>query len=623
MKGGVALMVLSRIIDGNRVQTEVEPLFEKRFDIIVAGLGTAGAVSLITAAREGLHVLGVERLNGMGGTGTYGAIEGYYYGARGGFYESLNQKTAELQAEIYQPYNAPNSNAKMYILEQEALKYQAELLYESFITGVYLEGNAVKGLLVYSNGNETAVSAEMVIDCTGEADVCYMAGCAMDYGRKSDGRYQPYTNTVIACKNGRTYPVNKDAGYINPDNNCAFSQELLRANTLKLLLREQYDQEEVLITNAAMAGVREGRRIIGEKRLTFEACFNNKKTNPLFYAYSNADNHGKDTFLEDEPLQEWYVVAGLWGTCFSVGIPAGALIPKGFDGILAAGRCISVDHSLASCVRMKSDMEKCGEAAAMLACMAIQEGKPAKEISYQKIANRLEESQCLNNENDRGFLLRLEGRKMQPVQWLETEEEIMSSLCGTHPGLGIWSAKLLGDRIIPALNRWAESEDQNLQRNAALALGLLGVSSPILYEMALERDPCLHKTSEKYTYTRGNAAVYLLGRLHDRDALPLLAEIVRTKAEYPYVYQTDELYTTENDVRFQYFSYAVLSLLKIGEYHPDLRRKVIDMAEDGCRGAEMCVTLKFNPFDEYDMLPSIEDLIKQYKQKWFLKGELL
>ena len=68
------------------------------------------------------------------------------------------------------------------------------------------EGNAVKGLLVYSNGNETAVSAEMVIDCTGEADVCYMAGCAMDYGRKSDGRYQPYTNTVIACKNGRTYP---------------------------------------------------------------------------------------------------------------------------------------------------------------------------------------------------------------------------------------------------------------------------------------------------------------------------------------------------------------------------------------------------------------------------------
>ena len=69
MKGGVALMVLSRIIDGNRVQTEVEPLFEKRFDIIVAGLGTAGAVSLITAAREGLHVLGVERLNCMWGTG--------------------------------------------------------------------------------------------------------------------------------------------------------------------------------------------------------------------------------------------------------------------------------------------------------------------------------------------------------------------------------------------------------------------------------------------------------------------------------------------------------------------------------------------------------------------------
>ena len=588
-------MILSRIIDGNRVQSEVEPLFEKRFDIIVAGLGTAGAISLITAAGEGLRVLGVERLNGMGGTGTYGAIEGYYYGARGGFYETLNQKTAELQAEIYQSYNAPNSNAKMYILEQEALKYQAELLYDSFITGVYLEGTVVKGLLVYSNGTETAVSAEMVIDCTGEADVCYIAGCAMDYGRQSDGRFQPYTNTVIACKNGRAFPINKDAGYINPNNNHAFSQELLRANTLELFLREQYDQEEVLLTHAAMAGVREGRRIIGEKRLTLEACFNHKKTaDPLFYAYSNADNHGKDSFLEDELLQDWYVVSGLWGTCFSVGIPAGALIPKGFGGLLAAGRCISVDHSLASCVRMKSDMEKCGEAAAILACMAIREGKPAKDFPYPKIADKLKESQCLNSENDRGFLLRLEGRKMQPVQWLETEEEIMSSLSGTHPGLGIWSAKLLGDSIIPPLDRWTRSKDRNLQRNAALALGLLGVSSPVLYEMALERDPYLHKTSEKYTYTRGNAAVYLLGRLHDRDALPLLAEIVRTKAEY-----------------------AVLSLLKIGEYHPDLRHEIIDIIEEGCRGADMRITLKFNPVDEYDMLPSIENLVKQYKQKWF------
>ena len=79
-------MILREVID-NKVRTSVvDPLFEESYDLVVVGLGTAGAFSLITAGREGLNVLGVEQLNGMGGTGTLGAIAGYYFGAEGGLY---------------------------------------------------------------------------------------------------------------------------------------------------------------------------------------------------------------------------------------------------------------------------------------------------------------------------------------------------------------------------------------------------------------------------------------------------------------------------------------------------------------------------------------------------------
>ena len=49
--------------------------FLKNYDIIVAGLGTAGAQSLITAAKMGFKVLGIEKLSYIGGTNTAGVTE--------------------------------------------------------------------------------------------------------------------------------------------------------------------------------------------------------------------------------------------------------------------------------------------------------------------------------------------------------------------------------------------------------------------------------------------------------------------------------------------------------------------------------------------------------------------
>ena len=60
------------------------------YDLIVVGLGTAGSVAAITAARQGLRVLGLEQLPAMGGQGTLGYVMPYYFGGPGGLFEELD-----------------------------------------------------------------------------------------------------------------------------------------------------------------------------------------------------------------------------------------------------------------------------------------------------------------------------------------------------------------------------------------------------------------------------------------------------------------------------------------------------------------------------------------------------
>jgi hypothetical protein len=138
------------------------------------------------------------------------------------------------------------------------------------------------------------------------------------------------------------------------------------------------------------------------------------------------DNHNKDIAFENDLQQDWAVAASLWGLNMSVPIPLGALIPKGIDNLLVAGRSLAVDHDLAACVRMKRDMQKCGEAAALAAMVAIQENLPLRNIPYDLLRPLLMENGCLRESNhvrlrDSAFK---EDDKNALVTWLNTEEEI-------------------------------------------------------------------------------------------------------------------------------------------------------------------------------------------------------
>jgi hypothetical protein len=615
-------MILHELVNNSVETREADPVFEKKYDLIVAGLGTAGAVALISAGRAGLSVLGLDQLYGMGGTGTIGAITGYYFGAQGGLYTEIDDKAAALEGALFA--EGCRGETKSLVLEREAKAAGAELRYKCLVTGVYLEDKKVMGLRLYQNGREANVAARQFIDATGEAFVCHIAGCESVAGRAFDSQTQPFTVTSLAVNGrGKVFGMNKDSGFVRQHDPAEAGRAMIAANNYPVYLKDDYSKTgEKFLSMAPLLGVREGRVIKGKKTLKFRdiAGLEQEEKEPLFYSFANIDNHGKDIAFEDRDLCDWLVAAGLWGVLFSVAVPPGALIPEGWENIMVAGRCLSVDHNLASAVRMQRDMAKCGEAAACVCAGAVKGKVPLSAVKYGDIVESLRANRCLDEENNIGFSERVKdsylGRRL-PL--LKTPAEISECLDSEKPGWGIWCAKTFSPGnagIMECLKKNLNSPSENLSRNAALALGLAGNPAALgkLRQMAFEPDNYVPKSSLKYVYTRGVSAIYLLGRMKDLESADSLFGILERRGQTSLENFTfDEFYCTGSDVFSQYILFAARALVDITRANPERKNRIsarlLEILESP--GYTVPVTLKENPESFVDLKPKLVEYVSK------------
>lgn len=579
-------MLLSQRMDGEVVAMEAGDIeFPQAFDIVVVGLGTSGSIALIAAARRGLRVLGIERLNSMGGMGTSGSVNGYYFGSHGGLYEILDREAAELCESVYARSGAYNVEAKKYVLEQEAVTAGAELAFEASITGVYLDGRQAVGIEWAGPSGVLRAASKVIIDCTGDAEVCSMAGCATNVGRELDNRTQPFTSVKVYAANQKVNWINFDSGCTDQRDGEELSRAIIFAHSQHL--EERYvDGKQRMLYLAPLLGIREGRLIEGEETIRLDDFFADRVTRePLFYAYADIDKHGRDHAFESEELADWFVGSNLGALNVTVPVPLGAMIPKGFDGLMAAGRCLAVDHSLSTCVRMNRDMQKCGEAAATAAWLAIEKGIPLKDVPYETLRGYLAETGCYDPTNDKGYQIAYPADRKPPqrVVWLTEREDIRSGLAGDTPGIAIWSAFRLGHAVIgAALREWLGEDDNHLPKHSAFALALLGDEAALheLRGMLAERDAFQLKDCRKNNQMRGYMAIYLLGKLRDEASIDELERLVCNAEElnkpvYKIVDSSDIFKPKKfNEIYFQFFSHAVMALLKIYEDRPEQRERI-------------------------------------------------
>ncbi|MBQ8082052.1 MAG: FAD-dependent oxidoreductase, partial [Clostridia bacterium] len=188
-----------------------------RADVAVIGGGPAGFCAAVAAARMGASVLLVEQGGCAGGMATQGLVgpfmtcydrDGQELIIRGLFLELVERLVAvggaihpsEVRAgtaftswitvghEHVTPFEPELLKVVMDRMLREA---GVEVLYHTAFVAPVMTGENIGGLIVHSKSGLAAVSAKVVIDCTGDADVAYRAGVPCAKGNAALGITQP------------------------------------------------------------------------------------------------------------------------------------------------------------------------------------------------------------------------------------------------------------------------------------------------------------------------------------------------------------------------------------------------------------------------------------------------
>lgn len=510
-------------------------------DVLVVGFGTAGSAAAVAAAQRGARVKVIERGSCAGGIWTGGFVPKCYLQKTTGMAAAW-QKEALEDAECI-----GTTEPLKRVMEESAEASGAEIHYEACAFAVETENRTVKSVLwTDESGVRRRTTARVVIDATAEGSVCRLAGCEMICGRTSDGECNTYTNSMGVWRSSSFGVANFDAGRMTQRSCTDFSRNYL--HTLRLHLREDFRTEPLCIIPSEFPGVREGSRIVPEKRYTIDDFFASHGQAPetLFRVLSNLDTHTNGTALEDGIFQDWLVVASLWETRLSIPVPRSALFPRGFSGIIAAGRHLGVDYALGCAIRMIPTMAALGEISGMIAARSIAAGCAPADLPYDSYAPELPVPQ--------------DAPESLNYAWFTmTEEDILRGLASDSPGLAVWNARM---RNLSGLLRkfLAESAPDSLLRiHSALALGMLGDESavPELMRIAARRDSAVPNPGFRHACPRDAAAICLLGKLHVENAVPLMLSLL-----------------TEPDCGDIRKAHLTAALIRIGDHLPETRSRI-------------------------------------------------
>ena len=411
------------------------------FDVVVCGAGMAGFCAAVQAARAGAKTALVEQYGTPGGVLTVGGnneIGLFYRGSRqiiaGIGWELVKRLEAEGWASIPnfdEQYdhsqqnvvvNGPLAAAGMDTMCQEA---GVSLLYHHTVCDAMTENNRVTGVLVATKSGLRAVQGSCFIDATGDGELAALAGAAFQLGEGEPPVLQPGTlrfywsdfrlenidkQQVEECfrqglETGEIHRADYWAlegspysiFYANGNNinhislngadslSCTQAEVEGRRSVARLAAwaRKRVKGAENIqpVACGGEVAVRESRRIVGEHTITVEEYLRAASyPDGVCYSYYPVDLHvdGEQTLCN---------VAVNRGAVPQ--IPLGALVVKGFDNLLVAGRCASGDRLAQSAFRVKASCMAMGQAAGAAAALSIEKKLKIKEIPVEAVRSLL------------------------------------------------------------------------------------------------------------------------------------------------------------------------------------------------------------------------------------------
>lgn len=169
-------------------------------DVLVAGGGVAGIAAALAAARQGARVILLEKQFMLGGLATAGLVtiylplcDGKGHQVSFGIAEELLRLSIKYGYEDRYPTAWLENgsmeerakkrfevryNAQLFAIaaEQLLLKEGVTILYGTSACSVAMTSDQISAVIVENKSGRTAIKTKSVVDATGDADICAMAG---------------------------------------------------------------------------------------------------------------------------------------------------------------------------------------------------------------------------------------------------------------------------------------------------------------------------------------------------------------------------------------------------------------------------------------------------------------
>jgi hypothetical protein len=420
-------------------------------DIFVAGGGPAGIAAAVAAARQGRRVFLAEGQCCFGGMGTSGGLPMFC-----GLTDAMNFLAGGVGREVYERlWRAGGmANGTPRDLSRQSVFFKGEVLKRVYdqmmldagiefslmtnVIDVETDGERITAAICAGKSGLFAVTAELFLDCTGDADLCARAGAPFEKG-DAEGHLQAGTLCSVwanidweaanAAGHGcwqqeaqlpRAFadhlfsvedphlpgmiPVAPHVGYgnighafgVDGTDERSLTSALIQARQSLLEYERFYKeyltgyQQMELVGTASVLGIRESRRIVGDYVLNREdflrrAVFEDEIGRfaygvDLHAATPSQKDH--DDFLRD--FSNLRLAPGE-----SYGIPYRILLPRGLQNLLTAGRCVSTDRAMQASLRVMPGCFITGQAAGVAAALAVEQHTDTRHISLPELQARL------------------------------------------------------------------------------------------------------------------------------------------------------------------------------------------------------------------------------------------
>lgn len=425
----------------------------REVDVLVVGGGSAGVAAATVCGRNGLSTALIEKYGFCGGAavaGLSGTICGMFmasdqedrqpeqvvYGFTEEFRNRLSKRGGVTEPQIYgKTYTVTHDPLVWREVADECLEEAGvDVFFHTTVTGVIMDGDKYKGVVVQSNAGQSVILAKRIIDASGDAAVVSRAGGAYFFGDNgviqnptmffrlgnvemesyldffgedticpakvtekilelnASGEYQmprhkiwifPTTRpnelmvnaTRLAGQDGRVLNVIDPVDFTEAE---VFGRKQVREYARFLKAYIPGCENSYVVDTGVEVGIRQTRSIEGVEKLTNEDVVNcRKRPDGIVRTPWPIELHSGTKPKLHWLLDDWYEV------------PYGALIPAQGENIIVAGRCLSAEHEALASARVTAQTFEYGHAAAQATVISILEEKGFRDIRGEDVREKM------------------------------------------------------------------------------------------------------------------------------------------------------------------------------------------------------------------------------------------